>query len=178
VKKAQIASHYAKALYDVIDPERLDHVLSEYDLGSGLFASRKEFFAFFDSPAVSLEKKEKMLNKTMDVIGASPELTAFFRILLRRKHLNLMGNILKEFRKRVDAKNNRAVCVLRTASPLSEKQKKTIHDNLAALDGKELTVKTIIDKSVLGGVVAEIDNKIYDGSLRNRLKILEEKLTL
>ena len=74
------------------------------------------------------------------------------------------------------AERQREVAEVRTAVPLTEDQQQRLAAALGAATGKQVEVKVIIDRDVLGGVVAQIGDTVIDGSVRHRLDLLKEKL--
>ncbi|HEV7887846.1 MAG TPA: F0F1 ATP synthase subunit delta, partial [Acidimicrobiales bacterium] len=60
--------------------------------------------------------------------------------------------------------------------PLSDEQKQRLADALSTKTGKQVEVRVIIDPSVLGGVVAQVGDEVFDGSVRHRLNQLREVL--
>ena len=55
-------------------------------------------------------------------------------------------------------------------------QKSELLQNLERHTGKKLQAKYSVDASLLGGALVRIGDTIYDGSLRNRLKQMRERL--
>jgi F-type H+-transporting ATPase subunit delta len=68
----------------------------------------------------------------------------------------------------------RAVAEVRSAIPLTAEQEDQLTAALSAATGKEIEIKAIVDPSVLGGVVAQIGDQVFDGSVRARLGQLHE----
>jgi F-type H+-transporting ATPase subunit delta len=67
---------------------------------------------------------------------------------------------------------------VRTAVPLTESDRNALSARLSrALGGKQVVVEEVLDKSLLGGFVAEIGSLIVDGSLNGQLSRLRERLT-
>jgi F0F1-type ATP synthase delta subunit len=50
-------------------------------------------------------------------------------------------------------------------------------EGLAAIAHKKIIPTTKVDASLVGGVVAELEGKIYDGSLATRLADAERRLS-
>ena len=42
--------------------------------------------------------------------------------------------------------------------------------------GKEVSVKVVVDATILGGIVAQVGDTVIDGSVRRRLEQLRESL--
>ena len=69
---------------------------------------------------------------------------------------------------------DQAVAEVRTAVPLSDEQQTRMAAALERATGKKLTIKTVVDESVVGGVVTTIGDEVFDGSVRSRLTKLRE----
>jgi F-type H+-transporting ATPase subunit delta len=59
---------------------------------------------------------------------------------------------------------------------LSDAQKKDMEQTLQRVTGKKISAKFSLDAKLLGGVLVRVGDTIYDGSLRNRLNGLRERL--
>ncbi len=70
----------------------------------------------------------------------------------------------------------KAVAEVRSAVPLSPDQLTRLEQALSANVGRQVEVKVIIDPEILGGLVAQIDDTIIDGSIRTRIEKLKEQV--
>lgn len=73
---------------------------------------------------------------------------------------------------------NTAVAVVTTAVALTQDQERSLLSALQKRTGKTVTLKTVIDKELLGGIKVEIDGEILDGSLKNNLKRAREVISV
>ena len=69
-----------------------------------------------------------------------------------------------------------AVAHVTTAAALNEKQQDALTAKLEAITGKQIQLKTHIDKSIIGGVVVKIGDKLIDGSVTSKIKSLQKQL--
>jgi len=58
--------------------------------------------------------------------------------------------------------------------PLTEEQLARLADALKARTSKDVTVRNVVDPSVIGGVVTTIGDDVLDGSVRSRLAQLRD----
>jgi F-type H+-transporting ATPase subunit delta len=66
---------------------------------------------------------------------------------------------------------------VRTAVPLTEADRTALSVRLGqALDSKQVVIEEVMDRSLLGGFVAEIGSLIVDGSLDGQLARLRQRL--
>ncbi len=68
------------------------------------------------------------------------------------------------------------VAEVRSAVPLTDDQVQRLAAALSRATGKQVEVKTVVDPSVMGGVVARIGDTVIDGTVRRRLNQLEETI--
>ena len=71
---------------------------------------------------------------------------------------------------------NKVVAEVRTTVPLTDDQKSRLADALGKATGKSVEVKSIIDPSIRGGIVAQVGDTVIDGSIRHRLDQLRESI--
>ena len=65
-----------------------------------------------------------------------------------------------------------------SAVSLNDAQKTEMTRTLERVTGKKIEAKLSLDRNLLGGALVRVGDTIYDGSLRNRLNGLRERLTV
>ena len=66
------------------------------------------------------------------------------------------------------------VAEVRSAVALSDEQLRQLTEALSARTNRRITVRNIVDPTVLGGIVTTIGDSVLDGSVRTRLNQLRE----
>jgi F-type H+-transporting ATPase subunit delta len=69
-----------------------------------------------------------------------------------------------------------AVAEVRTAVRLSDDQQDRLKAAIANATGKEVTLKVVVDPSVLGGLVVTVGDTVIDGTVRTHLDQLKSRL--
>lgn len=166
----------AAAVYEVASAEEvLDRVDQElYELGRAV-ASSPDLRDALTDPRLSFDRKEGIVR---DVVGAhasrvTVQLVSMIVGLGRGGELPDIATALAE--KRASAAG-KATAEIRTAVELDEA---TLDRLIAALErriGRQIEVKTIVDPSVVGGVVARVGDTVIDGSVARRLRSLRQAL--
>ena len=67
--------------------------------------------------------------------------------------------------------------LVKSAEPLTDEEKAKLIAKLEKVSGKSVDAEYRIDKSILGGVVVEMEGTIIDGSLKHRLESVKEVIT-
>ena len=65
---------------------------------------------------------------------------------------------------------------VRSAAPLDAADLEAIRDRLSAMTGKTVQLVAETDAGLLGGVVVQIGDTVYDGSIRTRLDKMGRRL--
>jgi F-type H+-transporting ATPase subunit delta len=60
---------------------------------------------------------------------------------------------------------------------MDDKQQKELAASLSKATNKNVTVKVIVDPSIIGGVVAKVGDTVIDGSIKRRLDQLKEQVS-
>ena len=89
-----------------------------------------------------------------------------------------MGSDLKAIADRVIGlgaeSRDKAVAEVYSVIDLSSDQQQRLAAALKSATGKDVEMKIIIDESVMGGLLVQIEDEVIDGTVRTRLKQLRE----
>ncbi|MFN9721357.1 MAG: ATP synthase F1 subunit delta [Planctomycetota bacterium] len=100
----------------------------------------------------------------------------FLRVLVRHGRMDMLPQVRSVLeRLQEEAAGKRRVQV-RTAKPLSEASRSKIASHVKTTFGFEPVLQETVDPSLLGGVVLQVGDTVYDSSLRSRLKQLKGRL--
>jgi F-type H+-transporting ATPase subunit delta len=101
----------------------------------------------------------------------------FVKMLSARRNLNKAGRIIAEFEKIWNREQGIAEGELVSARKLDENIAPLLHCSIAKLlEVKEVKLENQIDKNILGGFVVKIGDLIIDGSVKNQLNSLKNRL--
>jgi F-type H+-transporting ATPase subunit delta len=73
-------------------------------------------------------------------------------------------------------RQNRARAKLTTAAALAPAELAGIKKKLEAVTGKQVEIDAKVDSAIIGGARAQIGSVIYDGTIKNQLGKIREKL--
>jgi F-type H+-transporting ATPase subunit delta len=99
-------------------------------------------------------------------------------LLADRDRLAIVPDLLAIYRERLMEHQQVVRAEVTTAAPLSPERVTQIEQQLAALTGRKVDMKTSVDPEIIGGVVTRIGSTVYDGSIATQLAKLKEKLTV
>ena len=167
-------SSYADALVSVVQAE------------GDLAAAEDELFAVAQALAGSDELQEALSDRRIpaarrqqiveDLLGAqATEATvALVSMVVGAGRGSDLVRIIEAAVERSAGLRNKAVAEVRSAVALSDDQQRRLGEALQQATGKDVTVKVIVDPTVMGGVVTRIGDEVIDGSVRTRINQLRE----
>jgi F-type H+-transporting ATPase subunit delta len=68
------------------------------------------------------------------------------------------------------------VAEVTTAAPVEKQAETAIRQRLSSLVGKQVELRTEVDPSIIGGIVARIGDQLIDGSVSNQLRRLRDRM--
>ena len=145
-----------KTLVTLFDQESLDHFLSQ-------------------SLVPEEEKKGVLL---LIEPNCSPILADFLKEIMAKKQYNLIYAVLNDILYRTQYTTGQFDMVVKSVVPVTadqlEAMKRLVYKKLH-LGIREVT--EVLDESLLGGFIIEINHKVIDASIRHQLQDLKQKIT-
>jgi F-type H+-transporting ATPase subunit delta len=178
VALSTVLGRYCKSLADIVFEESIEERVTE-DLRSygEIFLAVPDVLDAFHSPAVPRETKEKLLSELMARYPVHVITSNFLRTLLQHNRMGYFKQILDGFLKAVSERKGILSAQVAAAMPLSQNEIKSLEARLAGITGKVVNVQSRTDAGLLGGMVIQIGNTIYDGSIRTQLAGMKRRLT-
>jgi len=169
------AAVYADALFSAAeDGGTLEQVGRDLDDVVGALVSSPQLTRVLFNPAVAPDGKANVLRRLTD--GADPLVTRTLLVLLENGRLGLIPDLQQAFGERYGAATNKLDVQLTTAVEVDEGQAERLRLQLEASTGHSVTLRRIVDPTILGGVVLRVADLLVDASVRRRLESLRRTL--
>ena len=171
-----LARVYSAAILELAEAKgEADSLLAELLDLSAYLAKDPEFDAFFRSPMLDPEAREKSIERIFRG-KASDLLVDSLQVLNRKGRLDLFRSIAETYRLSHQGLRGRAEVRVTTAVPLNKKLRARIKGLADAYTGKDAVLVETLDESILGGMIVRIGDQKLDGSITARLRKLGESL--
>jgi F-type H+-transporting ATPase subunit delta len=167
---------YARALFEIARAEgTLDEVEDELFRFARSYESSDALRNTLTDEMVPAAKRQAIVE---DLLGgkATATTTQLVSMVVGSGRGRDLPAIIDNLVARAASSKRLAVAEVRTAIALTSDQQVRLAAALANATGKELTLKTIVDPSILGGVVATVGDTVIDGSVRTRVEQLKSRL--
>ncbi len=170
-----LARRYARALLAIgqkTGPETVETLGHEVRLLSEIMVNSPELRETLTNPAFPRSERRKVIEAILERLQASKTTNNFTALLLDRDRLPLVPDIARELSAMINETMGRVSAKLTTAEALTDEQLERLTASLARLSGKQVSVETHQDPTLLGGVIAQVGDVVYDRSLRMQLQLL------
>jgi len=166
---------YAKAYLDLSKENgTLDMGLKDMELISQTGADNPELKTVLANPLHSLDKKRDILFSIFKAL--QPETKKLIEILFQKERPGLIFSVASEFISQYRVFKNIQRVEVCTAAPISSKLQDQILQELEkSLNGKVEIVHTV-DPELIGGMVVQIGDRRYDGTIRKSLQNVKKSL--
>jgi F-type H+-transporting ATPase subunit delta len=167
--KGDRAAAYATALVAVAEAE------------GALGKVEDELFAFAKGAEQNPKLREALTDQSLpvdnrqalvrDILGgrAHPVTINLISFVIESGRARDLSKIADAFVQLAASTREHAVAEIRTAVPLTDKQQERLQRALSEATGRTVEVKVVVDPSVIGGVIARVDDLVFDGSVSSRL---------
>ena len=171
------ALHYARELFDVTWRHGQAPAVAE-ELETIVAATRdyRDQVRPLFHPLVPKAKKVATIRAITSGAGVSRPTTVLLEALAHHHRLHLLAGIAGSFRERLNQKQGVLRAKVTTATPLGSDKAQALGARLSELTGRQVTLQTVVDPSIIGGVVTEVDSTLYDGSVTSQLARMRKKL--
>jgi F-type H+-transporting ATPase subunit delta len=118
------------------------------------------------------------LTAGQDKKEATKTIAEFVRVLVLNNHLSRAQEIINEFEKLTDAKDNVVRAKVQSAKELENDSLDSVSSFIKEVTRAEKVVlEQEVKKDLLGGVIVRYGDRVIDFSLRNKVRELREKMS-
>lgn len=175
MKYTKVAIRFAEAILDAVPAGTdIESVLADLrDVQASIEGSR-ELKLFFESPVISQKKKAETVRALFS--GRVSDYVISVLLLLVEKGretivLQILDTVMEERRRREGIIRSH----VRSAVTLSDDQRVKLVEALAAVSGKTVEAEYSVAPALMGGLLVQLDDTVYDGSVQQQLRRLRTR---
>jgi F-type H+-transporting ATPase subunit delta len=170
-KDRELSAAYANAIYETA----LEGWLTSLKAVDEALSRDEAIEASLRDTTLELSQRQDIARKVIPP-GASAEVINFVSLLISKNHLRLLGDVILQIERLFRQGPRPRVARVTTAVPLAAKERERVEDALAARFGGGLEFEFLVDKSILGGVIARVGDEIIDDSIAAKLAALRQSV--
>ena len=176
MRQIKVAQRYSKALFDLaLETGKIEEVKHDLDLIRGV--GHKDLSILLVSPVVSGDKKTAIF----DAIFAKhvqPLTVSFFKLVFTKGRSVAIDEIIEAYTDKYREHKGIKVVELTTAVEATDAVRAAVAEQLKGnkmLEGKTIQLKEKVDASIIGGLIVQVDDKLFDASIRHDLQHIKRQ---
>ena len=178
MQNPRLATRYAKSLLDLaVEKNSLEDTLKDMQLLTSICAQSHDFVVMLRSPVIAPDKKKKIIETLLEWRNVSKLTHAFVDLLAAKGREANLPEVAQAFQAQYNELKNIKLVNVTTATDMSDATLSSIKEKIAGyLPGDSIQLKTTVNEALIGGFVIEMDNKLYDASVRKKLNDFKSKV--
>lgn len=167
---ASVAGRYASALFDLAkDEKKIAEVEKDLTTFQALFNESDDLARLVRSPVIASDDQGRALDAVLAKAGVSGLTSNFFKLIAKNRRLFAAIDMARAFKALASRDRGEVSAEVSSAHALSDEQVAELKATLKASVGKDVTLSTIVDPSLFGGLIVKIGSRMIDSSLKTRL---------
>ena len=173
----QVGAVYGKALLGAAQTAgQLEAVVAELDtLVSEVLDPHPEFEQLLGSALIKHDVKVGIIDRVLSK-RFSPVLVRFLKVVSSHGRLDALRAIHEQVHKQYDEFSNIVRVHMRTATAVNGQLVENLKTTIGRMLNQKLELETIVDPSLIGGVVLTVGDTVYDGSVARQLEQVREQM--
>jgi F-type H+-transporting ATPase subunit delta len=173
----KIAGRYAKSLRELAKDKNVTAAIVSDMEGFSAAVTNKDLSLLIKSPIISPDKKRQVFKALFE--GRINNLTySFFDLIIKKGREEYLPEIAKEFIRQHKVASNIVTATLITATPATDEiiQKVKAEMKIKQIATGEIELITKVNPAIIGGFILEVEDNIYDASIKSKLAKVKKAL--
>ena len=168
-----VGDRYAESLFDLAKEEnKVTQYLDDIKLVGEVLDSDPQIVQFFNHVLIENDKKIQLLDQSFKG-NVDQYVLNFLKLLVQSRRIR---DIVKSYINLSNQYLGIEEGMIYTPYELTDQQIQDIEKAISQKENKKVTLKVSIDPSLLGGIKVQIANRIYDGTIKNKVEMLKKEL--
>src|SRR5262249_32258775 len=173
----RVARVYAEAPFaEASASNQAREILDELEaLVNDVVRTNPDTEAFFHSAAIGRERKAEALRNAL--AGRASDLLLHFVLVLNEHYrLDLLPVVVLMYRELLEEHTGQMRVQVRSGVPLDQDHQERLRGELREAFSREPILEMQVDPDLLGGLVVQVGDWLYDASVRTRLNTVQNQL--
>ena len=170
------ARRYAKALLSLAQEQEAGETIGEQLAQVAQLFTDLELAKILGLPALPLRARQGIVEQVVSQASPHDTFVKFLHVLADNNRLRDLVDIDGAYQGLLDQVLGRIRAQIRSAATLSEEEAQIITAAFSRLTKKTVETSFAVETELLGGIIVEIEGRVYDASLKTQLARLESRL--
>ena len=171
---SKVSSEYAKALFMLaVEKDSAKSYADALDLVSEVFLENPMYPELLASYGIPKEERLSALEAAFsDAIPG--DVMSFLKLLCEKNRIGEFSDCVAGYKAMLDEMTRVMDAKVTSAIELKDSEKSALKEKLEKVSGHSVVISYVVDKSIIGGLVVEMDGKVIDSSLGKHLKEVKD----
>ena len=165
---------YAEALFELaVQADRTKETSDGLETVVSALLQTPEYQALLASPAIGKEERLNALDTAFR--GKIPDiLLAILRMMVSRGQIAALNGMARDYEEMARGYRGESMAIVTSAVPLKEAETVALRAKLEKKLARKITLQCVTDPDLIGGIRVEVDGRVIDGTIRNKLDEIKE----
>lgn len=170
-----VAIRYSESLFDLaVEEDKVEQYSTDIELVDEVLNDPK-ITRFFSHVQIKDEDKISLIDKSFKG-QVSPYVLNFLKVLVKKRRFNYLNEIIKSFKEQTNEYLGIEEGFVYSSYPLEDEQVKKLEEAMSKKLDKTVKLEAKVDESLIGGIKVEINNRVYDDSIKNKVSQLKKQI--
>jgi F-type H+-transporting ATPase subunit delta len=174
--EGSLSRRYSKAFFELAQEQKQEEAIGQEIEQFLATYTNSPLPTVLNNPAFGMASRKKILVEVTKSLQLSLVSVHFLSLLLERDRLTYLSAIVSCYRRMLNAAKGRVEVKVVGASPLDRAMLERLRATLHVISGKEVVLHEETEPALLGGVLVELEGKIYDGTVRTQLENMRQRI--
>ena len=171
-----VSKRYALALFETgLELDRLKQFKDEINNVSNVLEMEPKIEMILTHPKISNDEKKELLDNLFEK-HVSREMLNFLYVIIDKRRERYIKEINEHYNFLYNEEKNIVSATVVTAVPMAKNQEEKLKVILNNKLNKNVELNNVVDKSIIGGAMLKVDNKVIDGSVKGQLDSIKKSL--
>lgn len=172
-----VSQTYGEALFELaLEKGTMDSLYDEAKGVKEVFLNNDELIKLLNHPKIDKDNKIQVMENIFKG-NISDDFTGFLTVIVRKDRHNDIDAILDCFIAKVKEYKRIGIAYVTTAVELTDSQKKSVEDKLLKTTSyAEFEMNYSVDKSIIGGMIIRIGDRVVDSSIKSEMTEMSKGL--
>ena len=166
-----ISQRYALALLELSnETNKTEENVSTLSSFMKIYNSDDNLKNYIKNPTNTNQNQKEVFEKILNAMNADKIIKNFFFILIMKKRIFFVGEIIEEFIRLVSSKKGEISANLFSSRKLDDRTISEIEKEISENIKGTIKLKSKVDESLIEGIVLQIGSLMIDTSIKNKLQ--------
>ena len=166
----RVSGRYAKSLMGLaVEKNILETIHADILVFKNTVTQTPALLIMLKSPIVNSDKKNTVIKQIFEK-AVNPLTMSFFDIVIRKNREYYLLDIANAFIDQYNQINKITTARIKTAITIGDEAINEVKAFIEKQTGKKVILETSVDPNLIGGLIIQMEDKLYDASISGKLK--------